>query len=172
MEKNLEKVFLIEIEFRCQIIISSCNDLAINIKTDNIIRCWTLIQSILNACSNISKIFSPPIPRDKSLINEFKERGEYLKNKLSISETSYLLSRYLQNDFEHLDERLHSWSKKSTTLVHRNIEPLGFTPINRLSKRSVMTNFDPNTFILTFWKNEIHLKDIFNESRLLLIKTK
>ncbi len=160
-----------EIEFQCQVIISSCNELAINIKSDNVIHCWALIQSILFACTNISKIFCPPTPRDESLINECRERGEYLVKKLSINESSYLVSKYLRNDFECLDEKLHIWAKESdNALVPRNIESLRSINMDNMSKRSVMAKFDPNTFVLTLWSQEFPIKEIFDESQRLLMK--
>jgi hypothetical protein len=146
--------------------------LAISIKSDNVIHCWALIQSILFACANISKIFCPPTPRDKSLMAEFKERGEYFMKKLSINESSYLVSEYLSNDFECLDEILHNWARESdNALVFRNFESLRFLDMKNQSIRSVMANFDPNTFILTLWAKEFPIKEIFDESQRLLMKT-
>ncbi len=172
LEKNIEIAFLKEIEFQCQVIVSSCNDLAINIKSDDVIHCWALIQSILFACTNISKIFCPPTPRDRSLIDECNERGEYLKKKLSIKESSYLLFGYLRDDVEHFDERLHIWAKASNDiLANRNIGSLRFVHMDNPSERSDMENFDPNTFILTFWEKEFPIKEIFVESTRLLINT-
>lgn len=161
-----------EIEFQCQVIISSCNELAISIKSDNVIHCWALIQSILFACTNISKILCPTTPRDESLVDEFKERGEYLMKKLSINESSYLVSKYLRNDFECLDEILHSWAKESdNAIVPGNIESLRYVHVENRLKRSVMANFDPNTFVLTLWTKEFPIKEIFDESQRLLMKT-
>lgn len=172
MEKNVEIVFLMEIEFQCQVIISSCNELAISFKSDNAIHCWALIQSILFACASISKILCPPTPRDKSLINECKERGEYLVKKLSINESSYLVSKHLRDDFERLDESLHSWAKESNNvLVHRNIEPQRFMPRENPSNVSVMANFDPHTFTLTLLEKEVPIKEILDESTKLLMRT-
>ncbi len=161
-----------EIEFQCQVIISSCNELAIIVKSDNAIHCWALIQSILFACTSISKILCPPTPRDKSLTDECNERGEYLVKKLSINESSYLVSRDLRNDFECLDESLHRWAKESNNaLDHRNIEPQRFMSMDNPSKVSVMANFDPDTFILTLWDKEFPLEEILDESTRLLMRT-
>jgi hypothetical protein len=161
-----------EIEFQCQVIINSCNDLAMSIKSDNAIHCWSLIQSILFACTSISKILCPSTPRDKSLIDTFKERSDYLKKKLSINESYYLVSKHLRTDLECLDESLHSWAKGSNNaLAHRNIEPHRFMPLNNQSKGSFMANFDPDTFILTLWEKEFPIKDILDESTRLLMRT-
>ena len=161
-----------EIKFHCQVIISSCNELAISIKSDNVIHCWALIQSILFSCTNISKILCPTTPQDKSLADEFKERGECLMKKLSINESSYLLSKYLRNDFECLDEMLHIWAKEpENAIVPGNIESLRFVHVKNGSKSSVMANFDPNTFVLTLWAKEFPIKEIFDESQRLLMKT-
>lgn len=161
-----------EIEFQCQVIISSCNELAMSIKSDNAVHSWALIQSILFACTSISKILCPPTPRDKSLTDEFKERGEYLVKKLSINESYYLVSKHLRNDFECLDERLHSWAKGSNNaLAHRNIEPHQFMHLNNPPKVSFMAKFDPDTFILTLWEKEFPLKEILDESTRLLMRT-
>ena len=161
-----------EIKFQCQVIISSCNELAISIKSDNVIHCWAMIQSILFACTNISKILCPTPPQDKSLAYEFKERGECLMKKLSINKSSYLVSKYLRNYFECLDEILHSWAKEpDNAIVPENTESLRFVHMKNGSKRSVMANFDPNTFVLTLWAKEFPIKEIFDESQRLLMKT-
>ncbi|HZH38435.1 MAG TPA: hypothetical protein VEX17_00020, partial [Bacillales bacterium] len=111
-------------------------------------------------------------PRDKSLINECKERGEYLVKKLSINESSYLVSKHLRKDFECLDESLHSRAKGSNNvLVHRNIEPQRFMPMDNPSKVSVMANFDPHTFTLTLLEKEVPIKEILDESTKLLMRT-
>jgi hypothetical protein len=67
-------------------------------------------QTIINAASNISKLFRPGKARDESLRKYSKERGRILRAKYGIDENEVMLDRNLRDDLEHFDERLDKWT--------------------------------------------------------------
>ncbi|MGH9983408.1 MAG: hypothetical protein ACRD8W_05560 [Nitrososphaeraceae archaeon] len=178
MEKFLEEIFLSEIEFHCKIAIKSYEDLQQTLTTKPSsefgLRIWTSIQSILISCANISKILNPQTPRDKTLEKEVNDRGEYLRQKLSVTNNSPILSTTLRNHLEHFDERLHISAKESRIFILRNIGPSGsiqFRSNSDISPKSYMANFDQKEMRLTFWEDEFDIKSMIFEVKALLTAT-
>ncbi|RAW01100.1 hypothetical protein [Pseudochryseolinea flava] len=62
---------------------------------------WSLIQSILVATANVSKIFWPT--------TKYKGRGERLRQELGVEKNNILSSRKFRNYFEHYDEQVDDW---------------------------------------------------------------
>jgi hypothetical protein len=104
----------------------------------------------LVAVANISKILWPSTPCGSVLDSDLISRRNALRKLLAIDENSILKSRTLRNHFEHFDSRIEEWVKKTKDwmIIDSNILPsyliAGYDPI------SIMRNFDPGTYELTF----------------------
>jgi hypothetical protein len=149
MNSRLEGLFLHEIIFQCKTILTTfdllSNALKQNIWDNNLI--WGILSLILTSTSNISKIFWPSTTTNI----KYKERGEHLRDLLQVDNESSLHNRYLRNDFEHYDERLHDWYEKSSTksFSSRNIN---ITMVAEIPDGYVdMGNFDTHSNTVTFW---------------------
>jgi hypothetical protein len=116
-----------EIEFQCSLAIQAWNELkALDLEADQI-QVWMLVQSMLIACANVSKLLWSDIDEG--------QRGAQLRCLLDVGEGSALASRRLRNEFEHFDERLDRWAKRSpgqrSGFVDRSVEVAG-KPVARI----------------------------------------
>lgn len=116
-----EMVFIGEIVLQTKIAQRAAERLkATNDKSD-MIEVWCSIQSILIAAANVSKILWPSPPRDKSLKQKCKRRGERLQELLNVDENNILKSRNFRNHFEHYDERIEAWFENQPSAVYRDL---------------------------------------------------
>jgi hypothetical protein len=107
------------------------------------IEIWGAIQSILIAAGNVSKILWPS--RKTSA-----DRGKLLRELLEVDDRNPLSDRNFRNHFEHYDERIEDWFKKSGSAVYidSRIDPFG-TPWGR-NPANIHRGYDPLTKALTF----------------------
>jgi hypothetical protein len=71
-------------------------------------RFWHALHGLLVAAANISKILWP--------VPEYAARGARLRLQLGVADDSPLHSRALRNHFEHVDERIETWTGGSFDL--------------------------------------------------------
>jgi hypothetical protein len=117
---------------------------------------WCSIQSILVAAGNVSKILWPS--RKISI-----PRGEALRALLSIDDQSLLSDRKLRNHFEHYDERIEDWFKKTNSAVYMDsyIDP--FKPAWGSNVPNIHRFYNPLTGVLTFRGESVDLFAILRE---------
>lgn len=119
----------------------------------------SLIQLILMAAANVSKILWPPYKK-------YKARGEYLRKLLVVNEGNILSDRTLRNHFEHYDERIDEWFANCPSKVYMDLEigpiksPFGNEPRLFINKHRW---YDPSTKILLFRGEPINLAEVLNE---------
>ena len=176
IDSFLESVFLSEIEDQCNTAITAFSYLKDNLHTMNINLIWGLTEIILTSSANISKFFWPGPPRTKEFgvtKQEVDDRASYLKSRLSIDDKSPLYDRDLRDHFEHYDERVQSWAKKSKNrvLLHRNIGAKGAIVTGNIDQYANMGNLDPTTFTVTFWNKSFEIPIIIQEIEKILNAT-
>jgi hypothetical protein len=123
-------------------------------------RAFYAIQNLLNAAANISKAMWGS-GRDKERVT--RER-KLLRDRLGVTNSSPLFAVTMRNNFEHFDERLDEWWKKSKrhNSVDMNIGPkrdfvAGFDEVD------LFRNFNFATGELTFWSETFDIPQIANE---------
>lgn len=115
---------------------------------------WYSIQGFLVCAGNISKLLWPPRTGDA-------QRGRLLRDLLQVPEDSPLTVRTFRNHFEHFDERLDEWARKTVlqNFADSNIGPLeqfrGFSNAPDFHR-----HYDPETFTLRFRGEACDLKSI------------
>lgn len=79
-------------------------------------RFWTAMQTFLGACAILSKLCWPSDTKGKgeSPKEKFRnERGQELRQSLGLTDSSPLENKEVRNSFEHIDERLDVWARRS-----------------------------------------------------------
>jgi hypothetical protein len=149
---TVDELYLREIDTQCSYARFALGDAEEQLNRD-IRRFWYSIQAFLIAVANISKIMWPAAL--------YSDRGNRLRERLSISEHSCLKSRSFRNHFEHFDERVQHWFDSP--------RPPGFADFciggddsfgGGLGKPHYMRNFNPTTYTLYFQGEEYHLRPV------------
>lgn len=158
-------MFLMELKRQCQFAVMAYNDLTKYLTEFNLERFWFSVQSFLIATANISKILFPSEKSDRDLIV-----AEDIRKMLSIDDISSIKPKRFRNHFEHYDERIEEWVKKSQshTIVDTNIAPKGFIQVG--DPYAYMRNFDPQKFELNFRDEEYEIRPVIREINSLLQK--
>lgn len=107
------------------------------------------LQNLLTAAANISKALW-------GSGGKLEEQRRPLRESLGVSDDSPLRSTSLRNHFEHFDERVDVWDKKSTSHNHvdRLLGPSHSVAGNAIDDVDRFRNYDPATGIATFWGQE------------------
>lgn len=129
------------------------------------------MHSLLTHASNVSRMFWPPMPKQKK--NETDEnfekrllsidkvvRGRVLKTTFEIDDSNPLKNRALRDHLEHYDERVDHWRNNST---HKNIVSDTIGPANTIvgpEATDIMRWFDPTRNIFMFRGEEYDIQSI------------
>src|SRR5690606_41542207 len=105
---------------------------------------WASIQSILVAAANVSKILW--------LAKASATRGEHLRKLLDVPDDSFLQHRTIRNHFEHYDERVEEWFKKSASVAYTDSSIDAMEPGPWSFRPFVHRRYDPVT-------QELHFRD-------------
>ncbi len=170
MDSRLEKIFLLEIGYQCKVIITTFDSLSHLITTEyNRYLVWALVSVLLNSSANIAKIFWPAYPKcikeeEKEKYVKYQDRGKYLRNLLSIANTSPLNDRKLRNNLEHFDERLHKWFDESKTKNY-NARNIGINVQGNVKDddKMDMGNYEPQHQTVTFWNDRFEILPLIQE---------
>ncbi len=155
MESHARKIFLNEINRQCDFVIHSAMNINESLQKNEVDALWYHIQAFLVAAGNISKLLWPP---NKS----FADRGEQLRQFLSIENDSPLAVRTFRNHFEHYDERLEDWarSSKRENYVDSNVGPTRF--IAGIDPEDYLRNYDTSDNAITFRGDKYLLQPVFD----------
>ena len=173
MDDVIITLFLGEIKRNCEFALIAYEDIlkySQSIKPgdyNTLNRLWLSLELFLIAFANISKIlwpsrsnrcskckFQPELPQD------MLGRRQKLRTILSIEESSPLAFRTFRNYFEHYDNELERWVKKSQSkiIVDSNIGPIESIDLNPKNPIAYMRHFDQYKCILYFRGKEFDIK--------------
>lgn len=127
---------------------------------------WLAIQGILVSAANISKLLWGSGRKDDEKVIARRAARQPLRDLLQIDETSPLASKALRNDFEHFDERIEEWLRGNPGAhLGRNIvhEPEGTKFFGDEEPGQRFGHFDPVTGVVSFWLNEVPLRELVAE---------
>lgn len=140
----MQHLFLREIEFQARIAARAAARLPDGRSDFDRDDAWGVIQLILGAAANVSKILWP------SPKSPYADRGTMLRALLALDEHHTLFGRELRNHFEHYDDRIDQWLAKvgSATYTDQVIGQLsGFLA---QFPESANRHYDPITRRLSF----------------------
>ena len=173
----LLKVFLRQLARQCEFAILAFEDMEGVLQQmqahdcsvrDGQARFWASVQNLLVAAGNISKLLWPPRPL-------IPDRGEQLRQILSVSDESLLKSRSFRNHFEHFDERLEEFFLVIPThkrnFIDSNISPGGIGSLmSGVSQDHVLRHYDQVAKTLTYRNDVFQLGPVMQIIRDLLAK--
>ncbi len=155
MNPIAEMVFISEIVLQSKIAQLAADRLPTDPTGFDHVEVWCSIQSILVAAGNVSKILWPSDKKSKA-------RGEKLRKLLNVDKNNLLSNRKFRNHFEHYDDRIEDWFKKTSPKVYSD---LAFNPF-----KSIFGNFPENHHraynqvdrIVTFRGETLNLNEVLN----------
>lgn len=157
MDEMLTRLFLQEIKHQCEFAIISYNDLCNGLRNSDGNRVWLSLQSMLISSANISKII---YPKDK----KYDDRGQELRNRLSISGIEKFISKKARNHFEHFDERLNDLFESSK---YHNFIDTSIGGDNFISGGENFIDyirfFNSQRFVFRFRENEYEINPLYND---------
>ena len=153
MDKMLLRIFQREVERQTRFALLSATDLETGLKAGDVDRIWYAVQALLVAAGNVSKLLWPPRP-------SVPNRGEEVRQSLSVPDDSILAPRAFRNHFEHFDERLEEWAASSQrkNFVDSNVGPTGM--ISGLGPTDYLRNLDTTQCAVTFRGDTYLLKPL------------
>ena len=163
MPNMILKIFLSELERQCNFARIAFEQINAGLKMKNIEFVWYSIQNVLIAVANISKILWPSSKR-------YEERGKKIREILNIDDNFLIKSRKFRNHFEHFDERIEDWVRKSKNhnFVDSNIGPINM--IQGFDQKDIFRNFDPVKWELIFHGESFDLVEAKKEVEILYRK--
>ena len=154
------QMFQREVERQCKFALMAYDDVHNALRNNDIWRVWYFVQALLTALGNISYLLWPPRPR-------ISDRGEQLRESLSVRDDSPLQSRSFRDHFTHFDERLDDWALSSENLDYADSN-VGITPgkgvlflfAERDFLRNIFRTDNPFEFAITFRGETLSLPPI------------
>jgi hypothetical protein len=166
MDLRLMRVFQSHVLSQCEFMLLAANEVNAGLQSHDNTRVFGGLQSLLNAAANISKALWGVQG------GKFAAQRQPLRDSISVTDASPLRTVTMRNNFEHFDERLDKWWKKSkgynfidsaigpkSALIFPNSDPLDW-----------FRWFDPQTAELYFWGEVFNVQELINEVRRILPK--
>jgi hypothetical protein len=167
-----------EIVFQADMMDIAWRELQDAVISEDSLRTWHAIQSILTAGACISRILWPSGKgprRDKDYNQAYRETQAELRTRLNVEKSNPLNDRTVRNHFEHLDERLADWAnQRIPAFGDLDIVPAGqpwakITAVTRGDGSWVevpqFRRFDPSTWKVSFHEDEIDLRRVVDAAR-------
>jgi hypothetical protein len=162
MELMLLRIFQQQVLQQCKNLLLSANEVNQSLAKQDVERVFYVLQNLLNAGANISKALW-------GQGGKLADQRKPLRDSIGIDDTSPLREVTMRNNFEHFDERLDKWWKKSPRHIHidNNVGPPNMVGVvaDQIDK---FRHFDPQTTIITFWGQEFNLQKIVDEVQRIL----
>ena len=161
MKKSFLRIYQSEVAHQCKYALMATQNIKYALerypRTKDASIVWYSVQSFLIAVGNISKLLWPSTSSKKRLI---PERYAELRKSLSVDKKSPLKYMKFRNYFEHYDEHLDIWVKKSKR--HNLIDSFIGDPDK--SKGFELGDyhrfFDTTNYVITFRGDKYKLKPI------------
>lgn len=159
MDIFLLRTFQRQVELQCKFVLTAAQELNKALAERNSAQqVFYALQNLLTASANISKALWG-VKGNRDLTKQRKP----LRDSIGIRDDSPLREVNMRNNFEHFDERLDKWWRKSK---RHNIADLSVGPpstFQGLEDIERFRMFDPSTTNMTFWGEEFNIQNIVNE---------
>lgn len=123
MHAELLWQFQSQVQLQCQFVLFATEDLAKGLRANDTRRIFYALQSLLGAAANISKALWG---QRKAKTRPLAAQRELLRASIDVTEQSPFYTVAVRNRFEHFDEALDDWWKKSP--MHSSAD-LNFGPV-------------------------------------------
>jgi len=163
METMLLRIFQGQVLLQCRFVLLASHEVNSALLTGDTTRCFYALQNLLNAAASISKTLW-------GQRGEREEERKPIRESIGISNDSPLKPIGIRNDFEHFDERLEKWWKKSKHHNYFDLNLSSRTGIVGVSEVDWFRNFDPQTGEVMFWGTDFNLNLLVKEIMVILPK--
>jgi len=150
-----EQVLIGEIVLQSKLAEKAADQLTTSSVADSV-EVWGLIQSILVAAANVSKILWPSR-------KPYKARGKQLRELLGVDDNNLLSDRTFRNHFEHYDERIEEWFDTNNSAVYRDSRIYTFEPTSWGLPQFFHRSYNPISRTLSFRDESIDLGAVLAE---------
>ena len=161
MDIRLLRIFQKQVLLQCQFVLHAADDLNAAMKQSDIPSTFFAIQNLLNAAADISKAFWGEGGR---LATERKP----LRDSIGVSDSSPFRQVVMRNNFEHFDERLDRWWRKSKRHNYADLNVMSQNTFRGLDDIDMFRMFDPNTTEVIFWSQRFNIREIVSEVQRIL----
>ena len=122
------------------------------------------LNNLLQYASSVSRLFWPPISKDKSATKRSKARGDYLRNVLNMNDGHILHKRTFRDHLAHYDERLDDWAETSAhkAFVDNNIGPPSAFSGDAINDKDIMRHYDPHSNKFFFRGEFLNIRELID----------
>jgi len=163
MDAILLRQFKVQLQLQCQFALLAAKDLNQALPLGDCTKIFFALQNVLTSTGNISKALWGS---DRKKAQERKP----LREALGITDDSPLKPRTMRNHYEHFDERLDEWNKKSQTHNSLDLGVLPRSAVRGFDQIDWFRNYDAGTKTLTFWGEDFDIQALIDEVNRLLPK--
>ena len=165
MKEFAYMAYLSEIVFQIKIAQRAADRLPVDPGNFDQIEVWCSIQSILVATGNVSKILWP-------VSKKSQDRGEKLRELLSIDENNIIADRSFRDHFEHYDERIEALFNSQSSGGYIDLAFNPFKPTKWELPKYYQRAYNQVDRILTFRDKTLDLKEVLNALEEIKLKCK
>lgn len=163
MELRLLRMFQYQVALQCKFLILSAKEIERSLGERDVENTFYAIQNFLNSGANISKALWGQCGRHA-------DERKQLRDSVGIGDNSPLRKVTMRNNFEHFDERLDKWWKKSKRHAYADMLIGNKDMIGGIEKKDTFRRYDPVTTDIVFWGQEFNLKQLLTEAKRILPK--
>jgi hypothetical protein len=161
MDQRLIKIFQLQIALQCKFLLRACEDVNRSLANNDIDGVFYGLQNLLGAGANITKALWGQGMK-------LETQRAPLRESLNVTDDSPLKNVKVRNYFEHFDEKLDDWWRKSERRNYADKIIGSSNAISGLEQVEKFRFFDPLTTDLNILGQEINVQALANEARVIL----
>ena len=161
MDTRLLRTFQNQVLLQCQFVLYAAGDLNDALNQGDTRKTFYLIQNLLDATANISKVLW-------GARGTLAEQREPVRVSIGVTDDSPLRLPAMRNNFEHFDERIDRWWKESKHHGYTDLNIMPRTAVSSLDDIDVFRWFDQQTTDVIFWSEKFNVQEIVNEVQRIL----
>jgi hypothetical protein len=163
MDLVLLRAFQRQVKFQCECVLLATEQLNAAIPKRDITAIFCALQALLSSAANISKA----LWSGRKTKNALASRAQ-LRASLHVPDASPLHPRTMRNHFDHYDERLDEWWKKSKGHSIADMNVMSRKAIQGLDDIDRLRAFDAQTGDVSFAGDDFNIHTIIDEVRRIL----
>ena len=161
MDQRLIEIFQLQIALQCKFLLRACEDVNRSLANNDIDGVFYGLQNLLGAGANITKALWGQRMK-------LEAQRAPLRASLNVTDISPLKNVKVRNYFEHFDEKLDDWWKKSERKNYADKIIGSNDAISGLEQIEKFRFFDPRTTDLNILGQEINVQALANEAQIIL----
>ncbi|MBF4568771.1 hypothetical protein ITJ57_08300 [Plantibacter sp. VKM Ac-2880] len=153
------KMFQREIHRQAEFATVAIRDVEVIVNSDqpDSIRFWYAMDAALGAIARLSDILWPAKNRGPD-VAKVRARGQALRARFGIGESTYLADKSVRNSLEHFAERMDDWAEKTSGagFLDSHIGPL--RNVRGVNEHDIARVFDTDTAIVRVFDQSLDIR--------------